>query len=355
MRDMFQSHMRVRNVKDNIMVYCVDERHNGVRIGELCVDSKQISETLSWKEEQYKRPEHGGDTYLEVSKVMRSVYVENILERNQSISQLCDVFRYYLEISGYKGMNGGVVDDGLDDEAIKELLKPVKIEVVPYDTIKELLYSEVEVLKRKPNLSKDEDLSLQKFYFQALLVKEEKDCNASQLWELFCDYGRQKFTMMSLIKGCLKEQLTTKDIFGRDTNTLFNSGTSLKIEALSRMLKILDCDYSQLPKSYTSAQFEVISKEIDTIAGILRKSFEIRDQTKDEAGSTTRNVKLINAINDRSSYLKLSRERHRERVDGKQREVGKYVLSEVQTVMKYIKPKEVSRIATHEGVNPLCT
>jgi hypothetical protein len=297
-RDVFQSLYRVRHLKDNELVYCVDPRHRG---GNLPTSKDQIEADLKAKieliENQYQTQTEMGYAQ-KTPEWLSELIAHNTFEYNVGIMNLEELFQRYMKECNYvhKDIEEDDVLIGVDFE---EFTKPL----LAYCDIPEMTSSQMKEMRKKritDSLSEMENAMWEKFWFQMCVLELPTDVE-QPLWEIYCNFNKGKFRNMCVEKGLERGSLIIKDLLHCGTYSGLNDGFSLRVEMI------------QYIKSW------------------------------------------LGLVNSQQYGTKLTREKNgrvRKRINGKQVDVTPFVIENEEDevdVYEYIKPKVVKH---KKGYNP---
>lgn len=331
-RDVFQAHMRVRHIKDNVLKFCLNTKLYGVS-SSLPISKTELKKHIDLREEilqsDYKTK------FLEIDPIFKELYIDNKREHNLSIICLEKIFNSYLIKCGYEL---GV----LDEIEYMFNLEEVKIEpYMEYNVIKSISKDEYYRLLQKEKIggvSREEKAQMEKYLFQNLLLRVETD-KEEHLWDLYCDYGKSKFNQIRFEK-CEKER---EDLLKVVSETHF-----MDKPIISR-LKVIDeiCHMLGMKNSndLITLQRDKIREKVEGLKGMkerIKNVFELRDRAKGEKFEEKEAVSLLNEVFERWGYTKIERgKRQRKRINGKAIDVSGFDVIETEDVYKYIKPIEI--------------
>ena len=368
-RDIFQASYRVRHFTDNELVYCIDKRHYGVN---HTTDKRVIESDLKNKKDyivdQY-------ETYHKMKfdqttpKWIINLCLTNIFEQNMSEMLLEPLFKRYLTECSYEH------EELLYDEAcLLQEQDVLSIDInfndeFEYNDIKDLTYPDANVLKKKKIesvLSKEEEIQLEKYYFQHALVNMDIwDSKVEHnLWDIYKSYGKNKFRNMSFEKGLLAGTVRINDIISPGYPEL-SSSLVLKLEMIDQIRNKIGLKHSQ---DFVEVSKETIADSVqwfDENRKKIHNIFQIRDGKKEEFNSRSV-TDLINKVFSQWGYSKIKLGKERKKINGKMVNIAPYSIinenydkdtREFTDVYKYIKPKKVKqteiKVEVHQGYNPL--
>lgn len=331
-RDVFQAHMRVRHIRDNVLKFCLNTKLYGVS-SSLPISKTELKKHVDLREEilqsDYKTK------FLEIDPIFKELYVDNKREHNLSIICLEKIFNSYLIKCGY--------DLGVSDE-IEYLfnLETVKIEpYMEYNVIRSICKDEYYRLLQKEKIegvSKEEKAQMEKYLFQNLLLEIHPD-KEIYLWDLYCDYGKSKFNQIRFEKcESLREELLK-----------IVSETHFMSQPILSRLKVIEeiCHMLGMKNSndLITLQRDKIREKAEHLKGMkerIKNVFELRDRAKGDKFEEKEAVSLLNEVFQRWGYTKIESEKRRQkRINGKSVDVSGFNVIEAEDVYKYIKPIEI--------------
>ena len=331
--DMFQSHYRVRHLKNNLLYYYISSFGPNTI---LDTNYHDIIDKINHKEEYFK------SKCLDFKTTPDSVFqlkLDNDYQKNISIMDMERVFNRYLFMCGYKIIeekNINLEIKELQEEMSREfLLEDIEIneEDYEYEDIPELLPEDYTVLinKKKHNeqLSEMEMYQIDKYIFKKCFIDHDDNDvlvidrnNIKILWEMWTNYNKQRMTSIRVEKkitlGVLKlESLFFLDALNNPYACLQND-KSIKLEFVSNIVNILGVEHSQDVKTIIKHEnVEKLKKYIDKNQYSIRNAFNLRDQRKDKNNDIDY-FKVINAVLEKHGYTKLVKgKRKQKRVNGK--------------------------------------
>lgn len=351
-RDVFQSHMRVRHISSKKLHYYLDCRPIGCN---LPVCRLEILNNLKFKIDCYKNNEQAElkKRFQDSEIHYKNLLTNNILEHNLSVMGLADVFDYYLEKCGYKKgeMNEIQFEVEWNDEKIEN--------EISYRDIPELTWSEMDELKRKKMkgdvLTDLELMSIEKFFFQEFTFKSDIFKITEQLWDMYKNYGKGKFRFLSYEKGLSENRFTIEDLIREKISyNIFDDGHILKIQIVKRICELLDIKTTHDLRKIPRKQLQEMVDDMKKIKKKVHVIFGFRDRKKSNTFDIKDCVRLINEVLDRVGYSSLVRgKRNRKQVDGKRVDISDFEIKsevklqddEIINVMDHIKPHKLGKRA----------
>ena len=166
-RDIIQSHMRVRHINDNHLRLCVDTKRNGISY--LPVIKSHIDRNFRISELYHKYTLELYDklpNYERLPVRFRELLINNTMEHNKSVMQLSEMMLIYLEKCGYTQIQL-VKDDMIDENEEEPIMIDEDVEMTTdYNSIEDIDYTTMERLKYQAYKSREEKEQLSKFYFK---------------------------------------------------------------------------------------------------------------------------------------------------------------------------------------------
>ena len=328
-RDIFQSHMRVRHIKDNHLVYCID--HNPRTLGKHHLPCNR---NLLWKDlknlEKYLITNNSRG-FIDTENCFRYLYIDNKLERNLSIKKIINIFDLYLSKCGYTKVN---IEDVSD-----YTLELSKCDIVSYEDIKDITSETATELKRnyeQGDRNKESMLQIEKFFFNIRLIWSDNIPieKRSKLWNIYNIHGgKLKFENIAHERCVDDNKLSSKEYkekFDKRIDIFYNLFPEklFYIKDLCKKLKI---------KSTYSSKIIKIDKKVILKVGI--SLFEEAKLIKTLFGLKVKEVKKtrdatenINCILKSWGFSNLTSETR----NGK---TGIYDIKESEEVSQFIKPK----------------
>lgn len=325
--DLIQTHYRVRHLRDNlIFVHIVDNP-----IGLYPTDGSDILEMLKWFEREMI------STYdlLEAAPdYLKRLLCHCQLEQNISIMNLTRTVYDFLDRCNYsvsieKKLSEEEEDlDSEDDEEEQEEVEDrfEDISLIDRETFIEL--SKLRAMGR--DLSEKHMAQLIKFKFISFFTDDEPSAWVSDwydhdFWLLFNSFYKGKMSHIKTEK-LLKTGVKSMDkLFSevRDNNTyaVMSKRKHLQNREMVQICNDLGLDCSQevgkvIPANRVREWFGGIRERHDNI----RKVFDLRDQRKDKSAMLTDKdcLELLNSVFKTYGFTKISLQRKRIRVNGKQ-------------------------------------
>ena len=332
-RDNFQSSMRCRHIRDDIMYYQLYDNPFGIEAD--IVDSfdkvKAIVETKSRKEIELENILMGEESdaklvrWKEMPKWLLNVHLHNTYERNISILHHRELFNYYLSQCNYKSFDIPVIE-----ETPAELLpiKFMKYNDIHY-TIVNVAYLEQKVVNDRGSFTELEKIQYQKIMFDKQI---NDSADRGDLYDYFFDpvkYNKNKYFNCLIEKRYDLVKLANKE---RDESVFkeISQKKTQKLRCIQELLQILNITKStavvSFPQDFILSKYDsIMSKRSDWFL-----AFGLRDQKEDSKKKPTKIREVTGVINTvlgkwSGSELKMG-ERQRKQVNGKRVDVSKYTI-----------------------------
>lgn len=328
-RDNFQSSMRSRHIKDNILYYQLFDKAFGLDAD--VVDEfdkvKAIIETKANKEIELENIllEEESDLTLtrwkEMPNWLMNIHLYNTYEKNISTLHHRVLFNYYLSRCNYKNFEIPTIE-----ETPAELL-PVsftKYNDIHY-TLNQAIYLEEKQINDRSNFTELEKNQYQKIMFD----KQITDCSdRGEIYNFFFDptqYNKNKYFNCLIEKRYDCHKLAIKE---RDENVFkeLSQKKTQKLRCIHELLTILNITKSTAGITFTQ---EFLLSKYDQIMSRRKDWFSVfalRDQQKTIKGANMRQItNVINPILEKWSGSTLVMDgKLRKRVNGKITNVSNY-------------------------------
>lgn len=370
-RDVFQATYRIRHISDKQMIYCLDKKHFGIN---LSTDKNEIETDLKMKIDyivnQYEQHLQMKFPNKETPVWIKQLVLANVYEQNMSIMSLEEMFKRYLKECNYE--HEDLDEDELDDEEIFEE-EIIVDQDTKYEDIHSINRDEAHLLRRKKivsSLTKMEEAQLEKYYFQCILTSKKiwkKDVEID-LWYIYQDYGKGKFTNLSYEKGVNAGSVRISDIVS-DIYPEIAGSLALKVELIGQITKMLELKNSQDFKSIPRDKLEAVIYWFKQNSQKIHNVFEIRNQKKVNKFDLRTTTDLINKVLSSWGYSKLKKgKRQQQQINGERLDISPFnVVNENKLegsiidididVYEHIKPRDGNKternVNTYKGVNPM--
>ena len=302
-RDIFQSTYRVRHLKEDLMIFAVDEKHYGSNLETTLsavvksLDDKQKNIIRLYEAiHKEKHPKSEGIPWF------FNLMCNNTLESNLSIMQMKNVFREYLDKCNYIRLEEN--DESLETDFDFEQTDRKDTILIEYSDIPVINSNEMKELRRKPIKTEMESLSIEKFHFLQT-VEDVPTSDEAVLWSIYFDFGRSKFRNLNYEKGIIKETINMAEIMDT-TLPIIATNMGLQLSVIRNISNWFEVKHSQ--------DFEtLISKEkLHTLIPMFKDNmkaiydaFNLRSTTKDDEWDIRKITEITNSVLDRWGFSKL--------------------------------------------------
>ena len=236
-RDVFQSGYRVRHLIDDLMIFAIDDRHNGlnlpVKIDEITANIDNTTQLIIDGYEKYHNNKHPN---TENYRWLKNLIIDNTYEYNNSIMNIKEVFFDYLKACNY--IQSDTMNDTdtiiLEDTELKEL-KP------DYDDIPSINSETMKTIRKQDIKPLEDKLMLEKFFFQQSIEDIDNKDHELMLWDMYVDFGgRSKFRNLRYEKSIVNDTLNMKhyDDIPSINNETFNTLRNQDIKTLEETLML---------------------------------------------------------------------------------------------------------------------
>ena len=174
-RDIFQSQMRVRHLRDNELHYFLDPTPTGCRLLETREQIKQrVLEMDSAGDRLYRE---NNARYEKSEQLWTDLWVDALAEVNQSERQFQEMFAYYLKINNYSDEQvdeDELSDDPLTVESLGDTKMDYELLVVPSISLEQVLAYKAHN-SNDPNVVRRtalEQASMDRYYFDQSIPED---------------------------------------------------------------------------------------------------------------------------------------------------------------------------------------
>jgi hypothetical protein len=325
-RDMFQSHMRVRLLKSNEMHYCIWDRCNynyGPFQNSLTKMEQYINQRSSLGRGLENRIHELNIQTIEF-KDPPQWYTRNLIycrfEENLTYHYPKKIFEQYLNICGYTAKK--IFDQ-------KKYDKLEEVENKKYKDIKDITYEEYNEIKRKRDndlMTADEYLMSQKYKFRYFYMKDE--CGINFL-EAFYDRIYSDKKMREIFHSLFIEKNKSVDELHNITVNDFHYDSMykvkpIKLEWIRKLNDLLGITHSTQIKEFTREKLTNIGTIILPLKKQILEDIEVIDKSKQIKSEIIQIANLINHVYTGWSGAELKAGK-RKRVDGI--EMGNFIMS----------------------------
>jgi hypothetical protein len=241
-RDVFQSLYRVRHLIDNLLIFCINKNHYGMNEHTNPIYEKQIKDRLNAETSLYIENYESLHKKKFVSNNfswLENLVINNILEANQSIMMLENIFFHYLNECNY--VECDVMNDEeftyLSDEQLSKTMD------YSYDDIPSISTNDMRELKMKEIKDDLDLLKIEKYFFQQSVLEVNPDDEVI-LWVLYSRFGRNKFRNLRYEKAIVKETLNMKNVIDT-TLPLIADKMGIQLNTIQKISSWFNLDHSQ--------------------------------------------------------------------------------------------------------------
>ena len=283
-RDAFQSHMRVRHLKDDEMHYFLDPTPVGATpyLSRAQIVA-EFQKGISFNKRLF------GDMWEPTSQLWIDLFLDTVEERNHSVRQLVPMFLHYLEECNYHNMRPQPED--LDDDEV--LVKMEKLVEFEYSAVPELTTSQLKALKSQridssdstPVLTELEKAQIERYYFDSSLLDDNMDAErTAKLWKVYHKLGRTKFNQVRHELGIDAKELILADVLTEGRGDMWNQGFQLRLKVIQNICQTMGFRNSLEFQQISRAEFvkRIESSGFRELKEEGTSAFEIRDQSKKE-------------------------------------------------------------------------
>ena len=286
-RDVFQGHMRVRQLINNELHFFVDPTQ--YKECEPYMTREQI-DVKEWAKIERQREIYGcvGRTkFMETNDFWYQIHLDSLVERNHSNCRLLDMFDYYLEKCNYEVSEARVDDD------IEELIEEISGKVDhAYESIPNLNYPDMVRLKlqetsRDRTVARLTDLergSLRKWSFDCTIPFALPEHRRAVLWSIYQKLGHPVWNNLRIELGLATGQLTWADIRAEGGNSMWNDGTEQRLVTMENIIRMFDLTNTVEEQRLTRSEVQERMKLPDylELECYGRAAFGLRDQGDDD-------------------------------------------------------------------------
>lgn len=325
-RDIFQSTYRIRHLTDDLLIFGLDVAHYGKNLPTSANEIKKtLEDVIALLIDLYEKThlrKHPNTTNF---KWLKELFINNILEFNNSVMNLESEFYEYLDLCNYVECDimNNVQIDLLNDEEIKQT-------VYEYDDIPSISVNIMKQLRKQPIKSELEKLQIEKFFFQQSVQEMENVEDEKCLWTIYCDYGRGKFKNLKYEKQFVNETLNLSSIIDT-TLPIIASKLGIQLNTIKKISSWYGLKHSQeiekiIPHDKLKKLIPLFEENIKEIY----TAFELREtRAKKEEWSIAKIIRITNMVLGKWGYTKLSKTvRKQTRTPGKVLDTSDYVIEQ---------------------------
>jgi hypothetical protein len=283
-RDMFQSHMRVRHLLDQQMNYLVNPIANG---RQLFQTREQLIERESKKCTQLKlQYQQAGQQWYETAELWRELQIDSLEESNHSVRCIGEMFEYYLRECNYTSELPN--PESLVEEALEDAEEVPRFEYssVPRLTVKDLKTLLSQRTSHDPTVPKLTDLqkaSIERYYFEGSTREDLTEEREAKLWDVYQKMGRERFNNARYEMG-LTQQLTTLDeLVGEKRGDMWNDGFQLRVVAVRRLCEKLGFRNTLEEQKISRGKFEacIAHPDFKRLKDEAYEAFKLTDRSEE--------------------------------------------------------------------------
>lgn len=342
-RDIFQSSYRIRYLIDDLLIFGLDTAHYGLNLETSVnqikrhLDNKIVIQIqLYEKIHLYKHPNTTNFSWL------KDLFVSNILEFNQSIMNLENEFYQYIDECNYIEC---------------DIMNEIQIELLGDDELKKLkyVYSEIpsisvdlmKLLRRQPIKSALEKIQLEKFFFQQTIQEIDNKNDEECLWDIYIDYGRNKFRNIKYEKQLMNQTLNLSNIVDTTLPIIANR-LGIQLSVIKKISSWYELEHSQnidkiIPHDLLKTLIPLFQENIREIY----TAFELREtRSKNKDDWTIRKITTItNMVLSKWGYTKIKKKTppKRKQEKGKRESISDFIVQNTEKVHVYDMIKDDSQ------------
>jgi hypothetical protein len=314
-RDTFQTHMRVRYLKDDTLIFSLPTTKqcnfiktktqlyfDVIEMFENFQDTKKEMITKLIDDITNTSPTEKNDTLLslkakiqnsqETPKALKDIFFFNLLETSISSMYYNNLFYKYLEICGYN------VIALAETNKTMEFLETIEKFIIPYDDIEKLDEYEVsyiEGLEKRKEATKEQKLQKDKYFFE-LLVKEEYQ-NDKYFYDYYMDSSNRKIFDNARVEAVS----TVENLLIRDYNKSGgliekNDMKAIQLKYIQEINKALNLEHSFMNKNVELDKIKGVSGYLTNHRENIHDVFGMRDKTKANVDNLDSIMKFLNKI-----------------------------------------------------------
>lgn len=323
-RDIFQSAYRIRHLTDDLLIFGLDNAHYGKNLPTSVVEIKKtLDDQISLQIQLYESVHLKKHPNTSSFKWLKELFINNILEFNNSVMNLESEFYEYLDICNYVECDvmNNVQIDLLDDNEIKQT-------VYKYDEIPSISVDVMKQLRKQSIKSELEKLQLEKFFFQQSVQEMENIEDEKCLWIIYCDYGRGKFKNLRYEKQFVNETLNLSSVIDT-TLPIIASKLGIQLNTIKKISSWYGLKHSQeIEKVIPHDKLKTLIPLFEENIKEIYTAFELREtRAKKDEWSIAKIIRITNMVLGKWGYTKLSKTaRKRNRSPGCVLDVSDYVV-----------------------------
>ena len=323
-RDIFQASYRVRNLRDNVLVYALDNRYFGQKVLPLSI--YKLRAQLNDRDNAVRKLWDDNGTPSPVW--LRDLFVMTLFEKAVSTRLLTSLFKYYLKACNYHHKASVI---SLDSPPVKTVSQFISYDQVPVLSVGQMNLLSV---KRKDgdNLSFLELHSINRYFFDRLVTKKARVDRGSLLWEEFSRHGgHELFHRLKDELEVAHGRVTIPDLLNPLKISEGNVGAAQTHQILE-LARLLGLDHSQqygtvVTREILLSALPYLDKNYEKLHSLFRVRDKIKWTKKNGPLALKQGVSLLNKILSVWGHSKLKAgKRKRKCINGKQEDITPYIL-----------------------------
>lgn len=234
-RDVMQSAYRPRHLIDDLLIYCLDVKHHGMNLSLNRGEIKTGLDNLSRGHIALYEKIHNKNHIMPNPLWLEDLFVRNILEQNQTIMDLENVFNRYLKICNYTPF-----EPVFSDEDFLPVFKDDKEDNSHRDKkdwyvkIPNLTIDEMKTIRKKDIKSNSDKLSLDKFFYKQTFMNDDISIEDEEsVFTVYLDH-KSKFTNLSYEKGMVNRTLNLVGIV-KETLPILAKKLHIRLDLVNRI------------------------------------------------------------------------------------------------------------------------
>lgn len=322
-RDLMQSHMRVRHLISNEMYYYLDT--NARKYSQEIVDKNEMTKNIEEKDIFIEK--NYSELYFKSPECIKELLVNNTLEHNNSCVFSETVLKYYLKECNYELQDIRENEEVRDDVKLKLDFDPMEIKT-DYDKIDDITYDQMKEYNKmnmRGQLTESQKEEVLKYKFKCCIDKETPPLVVESLWDCYSNFGQTKFQFCRDNKGLIDGTITQQELDLRDIKNevdgenenkeekcikgIYSNLYHHQLKVTMKIVDVLGLKYLNEGKD-TDIPLKTIDDNLEKLGKILEDADKIFSLRKFRGKKDDEKKKLINTIEkilDKVSYYKLCR------------------------------------------------